>query len=294
MKRSVISFIFAMLLAGTIGVFVTQSGLDSLTAVFFRCLIAALCLGTYGLYRGLFSRTVFQSGELRYIIVAGIALVINWVLIFQAFRLSSITIGIASYYTEPFFLIALGVVLLKEKFNRSTLMWTFLAFIGLLLIILNNQQTSAASSTILPGIACALAAAFFYALATIMGKKVVKTSPVVMTFIQMLIGTLLLFPLANIGAALTHNTGWGYILTLGAVHTAFLYVLFYQSVRDVPTTLIAPLSFLDPLVAILSDVILYSTLLSSLQIVGIITILVAAYFVSKTVKPQPTIEEIAK
>ncbi|MEP6988209.1 MAG: EamA family transporter, partial [Chloroflexota bacterium] len=131
MKRSLISFMFAMILAGTIGVFVTQSHLDSLTAVFFRCLIAAICLGIYGLYRGLFSRAVFQSGELRYITVAGIALVINWVLLFQAFRLSSITIGIASYYTEPFFLIALGVVLLKEKFNRSTVIWTALALLSI-------------------------------------------------------------------------------------------------------------------------------------------------------------------
>src|SRR5690349_16516933 len=201
MQRSIVSFTFAMILAGTIGVFVTQSHLDSLTAVFFRSLIAALCLGVYGLYKGLFGRAVFRSGEMRYIVIAGIALVINWVFIFQAFRLSSITIGIATYYTEPFFLIALGVVLLKEKFNRSTGLWTALAFIGLLLIIMTNQQPSSAGNATLLGIVCALIGAFFYALATIMGKKVKHTSPVVMTFIQMVIGTLLLFPLANFGAA---------------------------------------------------------------------------------------------
>src|SRR6185436_17520362 len=132
---------------------------------FFRCLIATLCLGVYGLYKGLFNRAVFRSGELRYIVIAGIALVINWVFIFQAFRLSSITIGIASYYTEPFFLIGLGVVLLKEKFNRSTIIWTVLAFIGLLLIIMNNQQPASAENATLLGIACALTGAFFYALA---------------------------------------------------------------------------------------------------------------------------------
>ena len=147
MRRSIVSFTVAMILAGTIGVFVTQSHLDSLTAVFFRCLIAALCLGVYGLYKGLFNRAVFRSGELRYIVIAGIALVINWVFIFQAFRLSSITIGIASYYTEPFFLIGLGIVLLKEKFSRSTVMWTALAFVGLLLIIMNNQPSASTGSS---------------------------------------------------------------------------------------------------------------------------------------------------
>jgi len=290
MKRSVILFAFAMVLAGTIGVFVTQTGLDSLTVVFFRCLIAAICLGIYGLYRRLFSREIFQSGELRYIIIARVALVINWVLLFQAFRLASITIGIASYYTEPFFLIGLGVILLKERFNRSTVIWTGLAFIGLLMIILNNGQVTSNGSTILLGIGFALTAAFFYALATIMGKKVSKTSPVVMTFIQMVIGAVCLFPLANLNAVIANNTSWIYLLTLGAVHTAFLYVLFYQSVRDVPTTLIAPLSFLDPLVAILSDVVIYSTLLSGLQIIGIAAILIAAYRVSRTTKPEQVTE----
>jgi len=283
MKRSTLWFAFAMSLAGTIGVFATQSGLDSLSAVFFRCLIASICLGVYGLYRGYFSREIFRSGELRYIIVGGVALVANWILIFQGFRLASLTIAVATFYVEPFFLIGLGVILLKEKFNRATLLWTAVAFVGLLLIIVNNQQSARESDSVLLGVVLSLMAGLCYALATILGKKIVKTPAVVMTFTQMLLGTIVLFPLAQVA----ESVSWGYVLPLGALHTAFLYVLIYQSIRDVPTGLIAPLSFLDPAVTILSDVIFYATLLSAPQIVGIAAILLSAYFVSRP--PKPTI-----
>jgi drug/metabolite transporter (DMT)-like permease len=277
MKRSVIGFAFAMTLAGTIGVFATKSGLDSLTAVFFRCLIASICLGVYGLYKGYFSREIFKSGELPYIVVGGIALVANWILIFQAFRVATITIAVATFYVEPFFLIGLGVVLLKERFQRSTLLWTALAFVGLLMIITNSPQSNSENSNLLLGVVLSLMAGFCYAIATIIGKKIVKTPAVVMTFTQMLLGALVLFPFAHVEPTVS----WGYVLPLGAIHTAFLYVLIYQTIRDVPTGLIAPLSFLDPVVTILSDVIVYSALLSGLQITGIAAILISAYFVSR-------------
>jgi drug/metabolite transporter (DMT)-like permease len=288
MKHDVLVFAFAMFIAGTIGVFVTQSGLDALTAVFFRCFIAAICLVVYNFYKGTLSSAILKSPELRYIVLGGVAIVMNWVLLFQAFRLSSITIGIVTYYIEPFFLIGLGVFILKEKIRPSTLAWTGLAFVGLLLIILNSGNTSSGAQSVLAGVGFALSAALLYAFATIMGKKVLVTPPAVVVLIQMTIGAVVLFPLANFEAARTGNTGWGYILTLGIVHTALLYALFYGSVRRVPTALIAPLSFIDPAVAILSDVVVYSGLLLPLQIVGIAAILLSAYFVSRPTSPALT------
>jgi drug/metabolite transporter (DMT)-like permease len=274
-----------MALAGTIGVFVTESGLDARTAVFFRCSIAALCLAVYGWYKGLLNRDVLQSGELRYILIGGVALVANWVFIYQAFLVFSITISIATYYVEPFFLIGLGVLLLKEKFYPSTLVWTGVAFVGLLLIIFNSDPSAANSNMMLQGVSLALVAAFLYAVATIMGKKIRKTSPVVVTLIQMVLGTIVLVFFADFEAARSGQTQWGYVIALGAVHTAFLYVIFYQAVRGVPASLIAPLSFLDPVVTILSDVLVYHATLSPLQIVGIAAILCSAYFVSRPAKP---------
>jgi drug/metabolite transporter (DMT)-like permease len=284
MKRDIFTFAAAMVIAGTIGVFVTQSGLDSLTAVFFRCFIAALCLGAYSFYKGTLGKNIFNSGELRYIVAGGVAIVINWVLIFQAFRLSSITIGIVSYYTEPFFLIGLGGLILKDKIRSSTLLWTGVAFIGLILIILSGQDSIGDNPSLLLGIGCALLAAVLYAFATIMGKKIVHTPPSTLVLIQMVIGAILLFPLADFNGALSGNTQWIYIIVLGAVHTAFLYLLFYQSVRGVPTALIAPLSFIDPLITILSDVVVYATVLTGLQLFGIVAILLSAYFVSRPSK----------
>lgn len=290
MKRDAALFTFAMGIAGTIGVFVTQSQLDSRTVVFFRCLIAALTLGVYCWYKGLFQPAYFQRREVRLVVMGGITLVINWVLIFEAFKLASITIGIVSYYTEPFFLIALGMILLKERQRLSALGWTAVAFVGLLMIILANPV--APTSTMLSGVILAIGAASIFALATILGKQVVTMPSALVTFIQMVIGTVMLFPLSDPGSALSGRVpvSWGYVLALGTVHTAFLYLIFYQSVRRVPTGLMAPLSFIDPLITILSDVVVYKTALTPIQIVGIAAILLSAYFVSKPPKPQPVLQ----
>ncbi|WP_268630478.1 NAD-binding protein, partial [Escherichia coli] len=47
-------------------------------------------------------------------LAAGAALVLNWVLLFSAYRLASISLATAVYNVQPFFLIGLGALFLGE------------------------------------------------------------------------------------------------------------------------------------------------------------------------------------
>lgn len=286
MNRDGWLFAFLMVMAGTIGVLATESRLGSINIIFCRCFIATLALGVYCGWKGYLKRDIFKSGELRYIAVGGALLVINWVLIFRAFELAGITISIVSFYTEPFLLIFLGVVFLREAVKPSVVLWTLLAFIGLALLSLTGETSIFDSDSLLTGVAFAILAGSLYGSMTILSKKVKTTSPAVTVFIQMVIGTLMLLPLTDFSDA--GDARWGYVIVLGLVHTSVLYLLFHRAVRGVPVGLIATLSFIDPVVSILSDVALYDVTLSPLQIVGIGMILVAAYVVSR---PRPTKSE---
>jgi drug/metabolite transporter (DMT)-like permease len=270
-----------MFLAGTIGVFVTEANISTINAVFFRCFFAALLLGIYCWRKKLLNWHIFRSVELRYVIIGGIFLVANWAFLFQAFKHASITIGVVSYYTAPFFLISIGVFFLREFTTKSALLWTMLAFLGLLLISITGELSIVNNQSVLLGVGFGLVAAFFYACVTALGRKIQTLSPTLVVFIQMAIGTILLLPLVNHAEMVNGQINWIYVITLGVVHTALLYLLFYGAVRNVTIYVLAPLAFIDPLVAILSDVIVYRTTLTLLQIVGIAMILIASYFVSK-------------
>jgi len=281
MNRGIFTFSAVMVIAGTIGVFVTEANVSTINAVFFRCLLATVVLGGYCWYKKLFNRKWLQSKELRYVIVGGVLLVVNWIMLFQAFAYASITVGIVSYYTAPFFLLFLGVVFLKESTSSRAVVWTGIAFIGLMLITVTGKLSILNNSSMLIGVGFGLAGAFLYGCVTVIGRKIQEFPSALMVFIQMVIGTLCLLPLTDMTEITGGEINWGFLIILGVVHTAFLYILFYRSIRTVPIALIAPLAFIEPVIAILSDVLFYRTPLTTLQMIGIGMILLASYFVSK-------------
>ena len=100
----------AMTLSGTLGVFVLESGQSAWNVVFFRCVFGALSLFLYCWARGLLKPGLFTARTLALALAAGAALVLNWVLLFSAYRLASISLATAVYNVQPFFLIGLGVL----------------------------------------------------------------------------------------------------------------------------------------------------------------------------------------
>ena len=290
MTRNAWLFALAMFLAGTIGVFVVETGINTFNVVFFRCLVAAPLLGFYALFTKQFDLSVFTTKEMVFITLGGVALVLNWYFLFKSFELTSITLGIITYNTAPFFLILLGALFLGERVTRRSLIWTSLGFVGLIVITLGDEEVSFGDRGLLLGVGSGLLAALLYAALTFLGKKVTRTSPVFVSFVQTVLGAALLLPFTQLGATFDGGTDWGFVLALGAVHTALLYILFYQGMRGVSIMLLAVLKFIEPVVAMVTDVVFYDAIPTALQLVGVVVILLAAYGVSR---PQAEKTEIA-
>jgi drug/metabolite transporter (DMT)-like permease len=110
--RGVAEMSAAMAIAGTIGWFVIVSGRPVLDVVFWRCLFGAatlLAVCTYmGLLRRLTRRVVLLSA------LGGIAIVLNWLLLFSAYSRASISIATAVYDTQPFILVCCGALFLSR------------------------------------------------------------------------------------------------------------------------------------------------------------------------------------
>ena len=142
----------AMTLSGTLGVFVLESGQSAWNVVFFRCVFGALSLFLYCWARGLLKPGLFTARTLGLALAAGAALVLNWVLLFSAYRLASISLATAVYNVQPFFLIGLGALFLGERPSRGKLAWSVVAFAGLLLVLRLTDTAGAGGAAYLSGL----------------------------------------------------------------------------------------------------------------------------------------------
>lgn len=283
-QRGVLQMTAAMVISGTVGAFVFESGQSATNVVFFRCLFGALALGAYCAVQGLFQRRHLTTRVLLLAAVGGTAIVFNWVLLFASFHHASISIATAVYNTQPFMLIGLGVLFLGERVSAARLGWIALAFAGLLLVVGlvgmpagapaggHGGGTAAPGGKAWLGFGLAMGAAMLYAVAALVIKRLQGTPPQLVAFLQVGLGVLLLAPLADFHALPSTLAPWAWLLGMGLLHTALMYILLYAAIQNLPTTRVAVLSFIYPAVALAVDHAFYGQQLGAWQWLGIVLI----------------------
>ncbi|HDR2751568.1 TPA: DMT family transporter [Enterobacter asburiae] len=271
-QKGVWQMSLAMLISGSIGAFVLLSGLPVTEVVFWRCLIGAVALFLFiRISKQPFSP--LTKVTLGLAIFGGIALVVNWMLLFAAYARISIGLSTVVYNTQPFMLVMMGM-LLGERVSLAKWGWLLLAFGGVV-VLLSGELTSKHEAGWLSGIALALGAAFFYALTAIITRRLRSIAPQHIAFIQVLTGVVMLLPLAHM-PTFSGQFPWGILLTLGIVHTGIMYQLLYSAIQKLPTPVTGSLSFIYPVVAIVVDNLVFGHSLTATQLAGGALILVAA------------------
>ncbi|MBM7342196.1 DMT family transporter [Pantoea coffeiphila] len=274
--RGTLEMTAAMIISGTIGWLVTLSGRPVTEVVFWRCLFGALTLLPVCAAMGLLRYGRVSRRQLLLAALGGVAIVVNWLLLFAAYSRASISIATAVYNTQPFMLVGLGALFLHERLTRAKLGWLLLSFAGLLLIVQARPDAAVSSSDYLMGILLALGAAFFYALAALITKKLSGMPPHLIALVQVLVGTVLLLPFALQSHDAIAPASWSLLMTLGVVHTGLMYILLYGAIQRLPTHLTGALSFIYPVVAFIVDAVAFGHRLHPLQMAGTAAILLAA------------------
>ncbi|MCG9578505.1 DMT family transporter [Vibrio tubiashii] len=281
-ERGTIEMVIAMLLSGTIGYFVLSSEQPFWHVVFFRCLIGAGSLLVYMLITQSLRFPTLEAGAVAFILLGGVTLVGNWVLLFASFAHVPFSIATIAYHMQPILLVILSAFLSHQLPSRHIIFWLLMAVIGLGLVVglsprelWHMMRTDSLSVSLFWGVILALGAAMLYAITTLLTKHVSHIPSPMIALIHVLTGCVLLLPMVDFQHLPTEAGQWGDLLVLGTLNTGVLYILLYSAFQKLTTTLIAALSFIYPVTALVVDYFAFGHAVNVLQVTGIVLILLA-------------------
>lgn len=247
------TMILAMLIFGTIGIARRYIPLPSS--------ILALVRGTIGSIFLLI--VVFCSGKkvslkaikanLVLLVVSGAFIGANWILLFEAYRYTSVATATLCYYLAPVFVILTAPLILKEKMTVRKLICAAIALMGM--VFVSGVIGTGLNLSEMKGILFGIGAAILYACVVLMNQKIKNIGAYDKTIMQLGTAAITLLPYTLLtedfsGIVLTKETVM-LVLVVGILHTGIAYALYFGSMSSLSAQTVALFSYIDPVMAIL-------------------------------------------
>ena len=268
----------AMALFGTIGLFRRAIPLGSATIAMVRGFIGAGFLLLVRLLRKENFSLADTRGCRGILLLSGFCLGANWILLFEAYRYTTVAVATLCYYMAPIFMILTAPFLFREALTVRKGLCVAAAFCGMVLVSGVLNPGGAASDY--RGILMGLGAAVLYAAVVILNKKTESVSVENRTTVQLLVSGMLLLPYVllteRISAEALRPSVLLLVLIVGIVHTGLAYSLYFGSIRGLPAQTVALFSYVDPVVAILLSALLLAEPFGIREGLGTVLILGAA------------------
>lgn len=274
-KNPRLLIIIAMTSFGTIGLFVNYIDLPSGEIALYRALLGIILLGLFLLITK--QRITFKDikKDLPLLAISGIAMGINWILLFEAYKYTSVSIATLSYYFAPAIVTIVSPILFHEKLTKKQIICFVMSSVGMILLTGIGDLSNGSSH--LTGILFGLSAAVFYATVILFNKYIKGVNGVNRTFLQFIGSIIILIPYVlltdgiNVGSL--NSEGLICLLVVGLFHTGVCYCLYFTSLKELDGQEAAILSYIDPLVAVIVSLIFLTESISILQIIGGLLIL---------------------
>ena len=274
-RKSRMMMVTAMAVFGTVALFVRNIPVSSSEIALYRAVMAALLLGAFLLLSG--QKIDFRAirKELPLLLISGMAMGINWILLFEAYRYTTVSVATLSYYFAPVIVTVACPILFKEKMGVKQ--WLCFGMSTLGIVLITGVGDLSAGNTHLIGILFGFGAAALYAAVVLLNKFIKGVAGIQRTFLQFVAAILILLPYVLLtGGIHLHSlsgSGWVNLLIIGIIHTGITYCLYFSALRDIPGQEAAILSYIDPLVAVTISVFVLGEQLTLLQLLGGILIL---------------------
>ena len=266
--------ITSMAIFGTLGPFVRNIAVSSGELALYRAILAALLIGAFLLL----TKQKIPFGKIRrevpLLLASGMAMGVNWILLFEAYKYTTVSVATLSYYFAPVIVTLVSPLLFREKLTGKQILCFSMSTLGLVMITGIGEL---GGGNHLVGILFGLGAAVFYAAVVLLNKFIKNVAGIHRTFLQFLAAILILIPYVALSGGITLGgmtaSGWVSLLVVGLVHTGVTYCMYFSSLKELPGQKAAILSYIDPLVAVVVSVLVLKESMTLWQLAGGVLIL---------------------
>ena len=280
---SKIEFISAMVLFGTIGIFVRNIALPSSVIALVRGIIGTLflllvvCVKRIKLSKEAIRKNLLLLG------ISGTCIGINWILLFEAYRYTTVATATLCYYLAPVFVIAVSPFLLKEKLTKKKIVCMVVALVGMAFVS-GVIETGIPSISEIKGVLLGIGAASFYASVIVMNKHLKDISAFERTIMQLGTSAIVLLPYTiateQVVFAQVDAKSWIFLMIVAILHTGIAYAIYFAAMKDLKGQTIAIFSYIDPIVAIILSACILSESMGIYGVIGAVLVL-GSTFVSE-------------
>lgn len=284
-ERTKLIFISATF--GTVGLVTHFIPFSSAVIVFYRALLGGLFIATMVVLSGNRIDVKSMKENLIILICTGFFMGLNWVLQFEAFKVSSIAIGTVCYNMMPIFLLIIASFTFNERITLKSFLCIMIATIGVVLV--SNVINVGIKSDEVLGCVYGILGAIFYALIVTFNRKLKQIQTHDKVIFQFGFSTLIMAIYVGLiekssfifDSSLPRNEviiGIICILLLSFFHTGFCYVHYFNAVSNLKAETVAILTYIDPVVALLLSYFLLKENMTHLQLLGAFLILGSTLF----------------
>ena len=263
----------AMFIFGTLAPFVRNIDVSSGELALYRAVLAAILVGGFLLITKQKLPISSIKKELILLLLSGVAMGVNWIFLFEAYKYTTVSVATLSYYFAPVIVMIVCPLLFKEKLSKKQILCFAMSTAGLVLI----TGTTGGGKHDLLGILFGLSAAIFYATVMLLNKFIKGVTGLHRTFVQFLSAIVILIPYVICTSGFNfvglNKSGITALLIVGLVHTGITYCMYFSALKDLPGQKVAILSYIDPLVAVLVSMIWLKERITIPQIIGGLLIL---------------------
>ena len=290
MKRTMnprLMLITSMTVFGTLGIFVRNIPVSSGELALYRAILAALLIAVFLLVTKQKIPFANIKREVPLLLASGVAMGINWILLFEAYKYTTVSVATLRYYFAPVIVTVVCPILFKERLTGKQIVCFVMSTLGLVLI--TGIGDIGGGSDFL-GILFGLGAAVFYATVILLNKFIKNVEGIHRTFLQFLSAIVILIPYVIMTSGVTlgnlNGLGWANLLIVGLIHTGVTYCMYFSSLKELPGQKAAILSYIDPLVAVLISVTILGESMTVWQVIG--GILILGFTLWNEISPKTT------
>lgn len=272
------SYILSLILFGTNGIYVANISLRGSQIVLLRSLIGGILLTVLILLKGGFNKKNIKK-EFILLLLGGIALGLNWIALFEAYKILNVSLATLIYYVGPIIVLLFSPILFKEKLTKNKIISIVLVAIGLICI----TGSIVIKGMNIIGLLVAILSALLYAGLIVFNKHIVSTSGIQTAAIELDIAFAIVFiySLFTTGLPVIIGRDLPYILGIGIINTGLAYCLYFTGLQKLSGQSVALISYLDPVSTLVLSAIFLHESMTPVQIIGAVLIIGGAIFGEK-------------